>query len=95
MANREHVEALRQGAKAWNEYREKQGFDFPNYPDFRNADLQRLDLTGANLSGANLMYTDLSLANLTDVNLTEANLQNTDLEGAVAPQLEEEREGND
>jgi len=82
MANSEHLDMLRKGAKEWNDYSEKQGFDFPNYPDLRNADLQRLDLTGANLTkalltGCNLRGSDLSHAILRGAKLDKAELSST------------------
>jgi hypothetical protein len=38
MANSEHLDVLRQGAKEWNAYSERQRFEFPTYPDLSNAD---------------------------------------------------------
>ena len=82
MANSEHLDVLRRGAREWNDYSEKQGFNFPNYPDLRNADLQRLDLTGVNLTralltGCNFRGADLSLAILRGANLGGAELSST------------------
>jgi uncharacterized protein YjbI with pentapeptide repeats len=77
MANREHLDVLRQGAKEWNDYRRKGWFEFPNYPDFRNSDLQRLVLNGADLSNALLTG-----CNLTDADLSGANLRGANLDGA-------------
>ena len=82
MANSEHLAMLRKGAQAWNDYSEKQGFDFPNYPDLRNADLQRLDMAGVNLtkarlSGCNLRGADLSHAILRGAELDGAELSST------------------
>jgi uncharacterized protein YjbI with pentapeptide repeats len=82
MANSEHLDVIRKGAKAWNDYSEKQRFDFPRLPDLRNADLQRLDLTGVNLThalmtGCNLRDADLSHANLSRAKLDSAELSAT------------------
>lgn len=82
MANSEHLDVLRKGASKWNDYSEKQGFDFPNYPDLRNADLQRLDLSGVNLTkamltGCNLRGAELSHAILRGAKFDGAELSST------------------
>ena len=82
MANSEHLDVLRQGAKEWNAYSERQRFEFPTYPDLSNADLQGLDLirvnlTKALLSGCNLRGADLSHAVLRGANLKGAELSST------------------
>lgn len=77
MANGEHLDVLRKGAGEWNDYSEKQGFDFPNYPDLRNADLQGLDLTGAILTKALLTG-----CNLRDADLSHAILRGAKFDGA-------------
>ena len=49
VANEEHLAILREGATAWNEWREGN----PDKPSaFPKADLRDADLNGANLSGA-------------------------------------------
>jgi Pentapeptide repeats (8 copies) len=49
MANDEHVEMLKKGVAAWNDWRKKN----PNIePDLRDAYLNYANLGGANLSGA-------------------------------------------
>ena len=91
MANPEHVEIVKQGAKAIDEWRK----DNPGAGmDLTEANLIETDLTGANLEGASLlrvnldgaglMGADLSRANLKGgflwcTDLTEANLKGTDL----------------
>lgn len=66
MANREHLDMLKQGVDAWNTWRK----EHPEIePDLTGAHLSGADLSGANLSGANL-----SGANLSNVELREANL---------------------
>lgn len=66
MANPEHLKIIKQGVKAWNEWREKNRFLRP--------DLSQVNLSKANLSNVNLEYANLSKANLSKTNLTEANL---------------------
>jgi len=84
MANPEHLEILKQGVKAWNEWRREN----PDVvPDLARADLRRADLPGANLSGAKLMGADLGRADLRGANLggadlVEANLFWANLRGA-------------
>jgi len=51
MANEEHLKILKQGVKAWNEWREKNSLITPG---LTGADLYKADLTGANLYKANL-----------------------------------------
>ena len=48
MADEEHLKIIRQGAAAWNDWRE-------NEPDLRGA-----DLSGANLKGTILLKANLS-----------------------------------
>jgi len=57
MANEEHVKILKQGVKAWNEWREKNPQITP--------DLSKADLYKADLYKADLYEADLSKANLT------------------------------
>ena len=61
MANRKHLKILKQGAVAWNEWREA------------NREIKP-DLSGANLSGADLIGADLGHANLSRASLKEVNL---------------------
>jgi len=74
MANDEHVALLKQGAAAWNAWRDKN----PNIdPDLREADLRgtnlrRVNLRRANLSEANIRRADLRKADLTRANLRDA-----------------------
>jgi uncharacterized protein YjbI with pentapeptide repeats len=71
VADEEHLKIIRQGAAAWNEWREKNPESFG---DLSNADLSLADLFRANLSGANLTWAQLSRANLSKANLCDANL---------------------
>ena len=71
MADREHVERLREGAGAWNAWREVNPTVQPN---LEQADLRSLDLAGANLKHALLREADLR-----DTNLRRAFLIHADL----------------
>jgi hypothetical protein len=76
MANPEHLEILKRGLGAWNEWRrEHQNV----IPDLSSEDLSRANLAHANLAHANLHRADLSHANLSDANLSDAYLFYTDL----------------
>jgi hypothetical protein len=89
MANPEHLEILKQGVKAWNEWRR----EHPDVkPDFSRADLINANLRGADLREADLReailkftylgFADLSFANLNGANLGGANLGGANLRGA-------------
>lgn len=80
MADLTHVKVLRQGAQAWNGWRDAN----PLKPqgDFGGADLSRLDLSGANLSESNLAGAVLRGVRLDGANLNKANLRDADLRGA-------------
>ena len=69
MANQKHLEILKKGVPAWNEWRiQNRGF--------------RPDLSGADLREANLGWANLRLANLRLANLIGADLHGADLSGA-------------
>jgi uncharacterized protein YjbI with pentapeptide repeats len=70
MANQEHLDVLKQGVVAWNQWRKK------------HIDI-RLDLTNANLKDADLVSADLSGADLSGADLFSAILTNADLSGAT------------
>ncbi len=80
MANQEHLNVLKQGVKAWNEWRE-QHYEFV-------ADLTNIsdELKWANLSGVNFMNTDLAWTNLWKSDLSKANLSYT---GFIRTNLQE------
>jgi hypothetical protein len=84
VANKEHVERLRQGIEAWNEWRKEN----PEvWLDLRHANLSGAYLWGANfgtakLRGAFPRFADLRFADLWDANLSRANLEGADLKGA-------------
>src|SRR6516165_5513685 len=76
MANDEHVAWLKQGAAAWNAWRDKN----PNIdPDLREADLRGANLRRANLRRVNLSEADISEAELSNANLRGANLRRAKL----------------
>jgi uncharacterized protein YjbI with pentapeptide repeats len=95
MANKEHLAKLKEGVKAWNEWRNKN----PEIiPDFKESDLTGFDLRGFDLSRANFGANDplsqmiigitwdkgsqLYGANLSGANLIQANLGGVDLQEA-------------
>src|SRR5712691_5650373 len=84
MANQDHLDILKQGVEAWNQWREEHA---GIQPDLRRADLRGADLRGADLSYAELDNADLSRANLSRANLSysypiAANLSSANLSEA-------------
>jgi|SRR5438094_910552 len=90
MANKAHLEILKQGKKHWNKWRLENAIR----PDLQDADLFRTvinqatnlsgaNLSGANLSGANLIGVNLSGANLSGAWLNSADLNSADLSNAM------------
>jgi len=79
MANKEHIELLKKGAKVWNEWR-RNHFEYRS--DLRGAILIGIDLSGAELEGVDFQGADLSGANLVDADLNGACLSGADLGGA-------------
>ena len=57
MANQEHLDILRQGVQAWNQWMDEHSDVL--YPDLSGADLHGADLSGANLSLSTLDGADL------------------------------------
>jgi TIR domain/Pentapeptide repeats (8 copies) len=89
MANQEHLDILRQGVEAWNQWRKEHNDIIPDLSkanlsgaDLETTNLSQVNLTSADLSFANLSFADLSVANLIGANLIEAILEGADLEGA-------------
>ena len=78
MANPEHLEIVKQGAKAIKEWRNNNP---KSVLDLREADLTGTDLEGADLTGADLMEAILIKANLIEAILVEAILAGADLSG--------------
>ena len=79
MANPEHLAKLKEGVKAWNEWRKRHE---EISPDLSEVNLSVANLRGADLSNANLIGANLEFANLTSANLTGANLIGAKLTGA-------------
>jgi hypothetical protein len=89
MANKEHLKIIKQGAWAWNAWRDKN----PGVqPDLSKADLiaefpftielVRANLRNANLREANLTRADLRMTDLSKADLYGADLYQVDLSGA-------------
>ena len=78
MTNDKHLNILKQGVDAWNEWRGQ----YPDSPDLRQANLSGANLTKANLERANLSGANLRGANLGGSILREANLREADLREA-------------
>ena len=70
MAYQEHLQIIRQGVKAWNQWTAYSKMR----PDLSNANLSGAELNNVNLSGANLSSTSLILANRSGADLSGANL---------------------
>ncbi len=84
MADTLHIELLRKGVEAWNEWRNQ---NYNIQIDLSNANLEKINLSRADLSRAILSNTnffgaDLSFADLTESNLTRAWLANANLRAA-------------
>jgi len=76
MANPEHLAKLKEGTRAWNEWRHAH----PGLaPDLSEADLTKTNLRGANLSQANLSRAKLRGAYLRGADLNQVNLSEADL----------------
>jgi uncharacterized protein YjbI with pentapeptide repeats len=75
VADKEHIDHLRKGIAAWNDWRRGNG----QFLDLIDADLHDANLSGADLSFAILSGADLSEANLSGAELYETVLANIDL----------------
>jgi len=84
MANPEHLAILKQGVKAWAEWRAENAEVIPNLieADLSGADLSEAKLIGADLSRAKLSGADLIGANLIEAKLFGADLIEAKLSGA-------------
>ncbi|WP_188092377.1 pentapeptide repeat-containing protein [Azospirillum sp. B21] len=79
MGNRKHIDLIRQGVTAWNEWRV---IHKRSQPDLTRADLSGMDLRGVDLRGAGLFKANLRGANLSGATLRQARLIETDLRDA-------------
>ena len=91
MANEEHLQILKQGVDAWNQWRKENPKIMPDLSrtSLIGTDLRRANLSGANLTEADIGYADFSKANLSGAdlhrayiiraNLSSANLSNANL----------------
>lgn len=84
MANEDHLKILKQGVKAWNEWRSTNLDMVPDLSraDLDGADLSLMDLVGTDISRAVLTRAKLNKAKLNDANLSKAILAGADLAGA-------------
>src|SRR5229473_1001124 len=86
MANQEHLDILKQGVEAWNQWRQvypgiPTDLEYANlrFTNFRYADLSDANFLQANLSHADLLQANLSHADLSYANLSSVNLMFSDL----------------
>lgn len=84
MANKKHLEILKQGGERWSIWRKENETITPNLrnADLRGADLQWNNLNHTDLRDADLRGADLRRATLYEANLTGANLSEADLSNA-------------
>ncbi len=80
MANQEHLDILKQGVEAWNQWREEHT-DIK--PDLREANLNGTVLINADLRGAILIRVSLKGTDLRGARFREANLSLADLSSAI------------
>jgi len=80
VANPEHLNKLKEGPEAWNEWRDSNGDVIPDLSgaNLVESDLRACDLSEANLTGADLTYARLERAYLKKARLTGADLFGTD-----------------
>jgi hypothetical protein len=83
MANPEQLAKLKEGAEAWNKWRETaiEAVDLSD-ANLIGADLSYSNLAFVNLSGADLGHTDFDFATLNGANMSGANLEFANLRGA-------------
>ncbi|MGD2098879.1 MAG: toll/interleukin-1 receptor domain-containing protein [Desulfobacterales bacterium] len=80
MAIPQHLEILKQGVAAWNQWRtDNAGTE----PDLAGSDLNKADLKGANLGETDLRWANLTWADLRGANLNRADLRRANLSRAI------------
>ena len=84
MANEQHVEMIKKGSEAWNQWRKENPDEVI---DLSEADLRGLALAKANFKNANLklaklQFSNLAGASLEGANMEQARLQEVNLQGA-------------
>lgn len=86
MGDPKHVEILRQGVEAWNNWRNSNRYLRPNLReitlqgvDIKGAYLAEADLTRVNFSGRDLSFAFLNEANFTEAKFNSSDLRNADL----------------
>lgn len=80
MAIPQHLDVLKKGVQAWNDWRSKNPDD---EPDLAGAKLSAADLREANLRETDLRWADLSGANLRAANLNRADLRRANLSRTI------------
>ena len=80
MVNDLQLKKLKEGPKAWNEWRARQSGDL--VVNLNGVDIQNINLSGANLHNVNLSGANLVRADLSGANFVGANLNNSKLCGA-------------
>jgi uncharacterized protein YjbI with pentapeptide repeats len=90
--NEEHLAILREGVKAWNEWRNEHDGIKPNLAQanlsihqLTDVDFSQADLTNAHLDRAVLINANFRKANLSAANLSSANMTGADLSDATLP----------
>ena len=90
MANDDHINILRRGKQAWNDWRRENTEIVPDLEDadFRKANLKAVDMNSAHLARTDFSKTDLRRANfdkalMRDADLTGARLFNSTFKGAA------------
>ncbi len=94
MANKEHLELIKQGVNTWNKWKAGHGGEKPDfsganlclsnlsYANFSQANFWEVNLNKAKLWGVNFRETDLCFADLGGANLNRANLRGANLTSA-------------
>lgn len=80
MANKKHLEILKKGVNAWNNWRKS---NYKEIPNLSNADLSNKDLRNIDLSFSNLRRVIFRSSDLRNSNLSHTCLKNACLRGAI------------